>query len=230
MTCPLLPCPKKSGILEKGASQKVEEKEKLMIFKRFQCLLYSSQSHTKHRIWTRKNCHLHDFGWWSLLCASHYFPRDHHVIPRNAFPYRLNISIFPHKKYSVTCPWPWQWAQRYAMLQGPMMRDMIHIYQIRLPGPGQSHGGNTTHLCATSGPKSVTKAYGKYIKNIHIHIALLSVFIIFHVNFWISKNVFTIYTFFMLILLHIVGIEWLDNFNYCYLISNKAVDPIYICH
>lgn len=63
-TC-LLPCLKKFGIPERGASQKEEEREKMMIFKRFQCLLYSSQSHINHRIWTHRNCHLRDF--WVII-------------------------------------------------------------------------------------------------------------------------------------------------------------------
>lgn len=61
------------------------------------------------------------------------------------------------------------------------MKDMIHVYKIRLPGPGQSHWGNTTHLCAPSEAKSVTEASGKYIVNGYI--ALLRVIITFCVNF-----------------------------------------------
>lgn len=85
------------------------------------------------------------------------------------------------------------------------MKDMIHVYKIRLPGPGQSHWGNSTHLCATLEPKSVTEASGKYLENGYI--ALLPVFITFCVNFQISKNVLSIYIFFMLILLHIFSID-----------------------
>lgn len=54
----------------------------------------------------------------------------------------------------------------------------------------------------------MTQEFGKYIKNTQcvLSVALLSVFIT-PVNFRFSKNVHSIYIFFMLILLHIVGID-----------------------
>lgn len=87
--------------------------------------------------------------------------------------------MLPRTKHSATSLSPWQWPQRYTMLQGPVMKDMIHVYKTRLPGPGQSHWGNTTHLCATL--ESVTEASGKYTENGYI--ALLPVIITFCVNF-----------------------------------------------
>lgn len=137
--------------------------------------------------------------------------------------------MFPRTKHSATYPSPWQWAQRYNVLQGPMMKIVTLVYKIQFPGPMQSRDGNTTHLCATSEWQSVTQEFGKYIKNTQcvLSVALLSVFIT-SVNFRFSKNVHSIYIFFMLILLHIVGIDWLDNINYCYLTSNKAVGLTYI--
>lgn len=146
MTYPIFPRPNKPGILDKGVSQ--NEEEKLLLFKRFQCLLYSSQSHTKLRIWTHKTHHLHDFGRKFLELPSHSFLQDYHTVPRNTFPYGLDICLHVSSNKTFCYMLITLTMGTKLILQGPVMKNMIHVYKIWLPWPGQSSGGNTMHLCA----------------------------------------------------------------------------------
>lgn len=53
----------------------------------------------------------------------------------------IYINIYKHSAITLA-------LGTKLLLQGPVVKNMIHIYKIWLPGPVQSHKGNTTHLCA----------------------------------------------------------------------------------
>lgn len=113
MTYPFLPCPNKSRILEKeSVSQNEEEKEKLMVFKKFQCLLYFSQSHTGFGHTKPATFIVLGVNFWNFLHII--FSKTIILSQEVSFPMDwTSLSMFPHTKHSAICPSPWHWAQNY---------------------------------------------------------------------------------------------------------------------
>lgn len=155
-TCLLLTFPKKFGIPEKGASQKEEDREKLKIFKRFQCLLYSSQNHIKHRIWDTQK--LPPSWFWVII-----FDTSLSLVSSRP-------SCCPKKNLSL-------WAEHVHLPSRKTFCSMAITVAVgtkisRASGsPDEGHNSCLQniaararaelwgqHLCATSEPKSVTEA------------------------------------------------------------------------